>query len=228
LLGVATNGCCEKQFYHTAMVKRYIVRAALNQHAEGNDSWIRWRTVIIWIIIPVLLSIGYGYGITSQRQLDQLIPEISSWPRFILLALGIITLLSATFSWTSSRATNKEQGVAVFIYPLGIQLATVVYDVDQQQQHLVSGPQSFLDVKPGPFFPRDQIIDCIVNEVILAHKVISVVVFRVRQRTESRTIGVSHTHTHAFIKLVHAFPGADMTYVECLAIRHEIMKELKS
>jgi hypothetical protein len=86
------------------------------------------------------------------------------------------------------KKANLERTVTM--YPLGVQL---------------SGPTG-----TPRFLPRDVVVDCVVTEVILAHKVISVVIFRVKGRNGTT-------------ELVDAFPGMDMTYVECLTVRSKIM-----
>jgi hypothetical protein len=98
-------------------------------------------------------------------------------------------------SQTSSVTVNEAK---VVVYPLGVQLST--------------------SSRKPIFLMRDDIVDCIVNEVILAHKVISIILFRVR-------LGSSSTNN---TKLVLAFPGInDMTYRDCLQIRNDIMEELR-
>jgi hypothetical protein len=58
------------------------------------------------------------------------------------------------------------------------------------------------------FLPRQSILDCIVHEIILGHCVISVVLLRVQTETAYR--------------LVQVFPGVELTYNECLALRGQI------
>ncbi|KAL7567726.1 hypothetical protein ACA910_012060 [Epithemia clementina (nom. ined.)] len=60
------------------------------------------------------------------------------------------------------------------------------------------------------FVPRDEILDCVVNEQLLAHRVRNCLLLRLKNRR----------------RLVEPFPTLDLTYMECLKVRNEIMQGL--
>lgn len=118
-----------------------------------------------------------------------------------LFAMSAILVLLLTFLLFGISPKRDEEGVAVSMYPLGVQLATVWV-----KENEATGTSTR---KPRAFIPRDQIVDCVVTEVIWAHKVQSVVVFRVES-------------CQGKIQLISAFPGVEMTYRECLQARSQI------
>jgi hypothetical protein len=119
-------------------------------------------------------------------------------------------ILLMIFLMVARRTKETDTRVAVVdIYPIGVQLVMTTTTA--------SGPTLTATGKEPLFLPRDEIVDCIVNEHILAHRVESVVLLRVRRRRSDHS---------SPIQLVQAFPGTEMTYVECLAARSEIMKNL--
>lgn len=63
---------------------------------------------------------------------------------------------------------------------------------------------------PPIFLFKDNILDCVVNEQILACRVRNRVVFRLKDSQQ-----------------VEAFPGIDLPYMECLRLRHEIMTAMR-
>jgi GPI-GlcNAc transferase complex, PIG-H component len=112
-----------------------------------------------------------------------------------------------------SPKTASEPIAVVSVYPgLGVQLSHEVCD-----DKFTTTPQ------PGKnrlFIPRDKIVDCIVYEVILSHKVTNVLAFRVL------TSLFSSETNEKDLKLVPAFPGTEMTYQECFYMRKQILQVL--
>lgn len=106
-----------------------------------------------------------------------------------------------------------QRDIVVEIYPLGIQIETITQD------RSTIPPSQRRTVGKAIFLPREVVVDCVVNEVVLGHKVLSQLLFRVR--CSSLKEGLADT-----VRLVQAFPGVEMTYVECLAMRAEINKFL--
>ena len=88
------------------------------------------------------------------------------------------------------------------MYHIGVQLATVWVSTDSDN--------SVVQECNPRFIPRDQIIDCIVTEVILAHRIQTTVVFRLQKKQND------------LMQLVNAFPGVDLNYSECAIIRSQI------
>jgi hypothetical protein len=88
-------------------------------------------------------------------------------------------------------------------------------------------------VRPPLFIPRDVILDVIVNEVILAHKVVSVVLFRILKtdavqgiRDADERPPISTLMKKGYIHLVPAFPGVQMSFAECYNMRKELSAAL--
>lgn len=63
--------------------------------------------------------------------------------------------------------------------------------------------------------PRDQIIDCIVNEVILYHRGVNILVLRITIQNN-----IDNNTNNNTIQLLELFPGI------CIHIRNKIMKEI--
>jgi hypothetical protein len=126
------------------------------------------------------------------------------WPDTSVFSLIIVLALSCYILATNCASNGNDMEVAVVVYPLGI-----------QQVIRRKGEPSNLERAPY-FIPRDRIVDCVVNERILAHKVESVVLLRLREEEAQVTEGG--------FTLVKAFPsGAHMSYTDCLSRRSEIM-----
>jgi hypothetical protein len=89
----------------------------------------------------------------------------------------------------------KLREASVTVFPLGLQLVT-----------------SYSNKQPTLLL-HQEIVDCIVNEVILAHKVINVILFRCYDAKGN-------------IKLVQAFPGMQLNYRDCLRIRSDLQEAL--
>jgi len=135
----------------------------------------------------------------------------------------------------------------VTIYPsLGAQLSTEVGPMRKQQPFAATtnqtDPSSISHPPKSPpqqqwvvcqqhlqFLPRDQIVDCIVYEVILSHKVKNVVAFCL-QNAPIAVLNCDNNHSSSNEEQQHrlapAFPMADLTYQECLFLRGEILGAL--
>jgi len=145
-------------------------------------------------------------------------PDNSNMAFLFSIAACILVFYAVRFfvwvvtSMFSSGNAEHKKGVAVMLYPIGVQLTTVYFlngDQGEAAEQIVQ--------ENACFIPRDQIIDSVVTEVVLAHKVRSVIVFRLRHSHRS-----DNPNQHAAIQLREAFPGVDLTYNECLAIRSQI------
>ena len=118
----------------------------------------------------------------------------------VLTTTATAILLGWMLFWLDSKKSQNDSVAAVTIYPLlGVQLSQGIMASTLQESGQL-------------FLPRDTIADCIVYEVILSHKVLNVVAFRLKATSGD--------------KLIPAFPGTDMTYEECFYMRQEIRKSL--
>ena len=136
-----------------------------------------------------------------------------AWEWISVGCLAVITLI--LLHRIIKGREEKTCQVTATVYPVGVQLARM-----QRQR----------PVGPPLLIPRDLILDVIVNEVILAHKVVSVVVFRVlkkdaisTQSTKDATKpSMSSLLRQGCIHLVPAFPGVEMSFADCQRMRREL------
>lgn len=169
--------------------------------------------------ITIMISVGGPFLAAIAATISRFSSEDYQWA--IITLLFLVILFVTTFRRKKPDATSQ---VAVTVYPMGVQLARL---------------ESDRPVKPPLFIPRDIILDVIVNEMILAHKVVSVVLFRVWKRDETTQQAttskqerseppgcISSLLKEGRIHLVPAFPGVEMSYRECLMMRREISVSL--
>jgi hypothetical protein len=119
-----------------------------------------------------------------------------------IFTAGAILALVATLAWTIS-SISKKTAVAVYVYPLGVQMQTTHTNENSKL------------IGKATFIPKDQVIDCVVVERILAYRVCSELLFRVKRR------GKGH-------RLLLAFPGVDLSYKECLCLRLQIAQAMQT
>jgi len=135
------------------------------------------------------------------------------WKVVVFICLFILLLFHR---FRKQRAATTCEAI-ITVYPVGVQLAR------RSKGRLL---------QPPLFIPRDVILDVIVNEVILAHKVVSIVLFRVLKQNElqeSRDLAkppVSSLLKEGRIHLVPAFPGVEMSFSECHVMRRELSSSL--
>lgn len=121
-------------------------------------------------------------------------------------------LAAVTFVLLNRQRGNACQ-VTVTVYPTGVQLATTHQN------------------RPPLFLPRDQILDVICTECILAHKVISVVLFRVLKGGTNDPYNrppIASLLKEGRIHLVPAFDGVEMSFEECQKVRRKLSAFLGS
>lgn len=209
------------------MVKQFIV--STDRRKTRQDRFPKGRlfcdSLFYWILIPALILIAAQVGLQKVTSFDDLVGYVNLNERhdyritntLLVSCLFIIIIVSLRVQ------PKQERGAALFIYPFGIQLASVYFGSSVEDNS-----HGFHTIKHGSFLPRDEIIDCVVNEVILAHKVVSVILFRLK-----KSISCSHSdrcensnHARCDALLVEAFPGIEMSYNKCLILRQQIMKEI--
>lgn len=209
------------------MLKQFIVCAGRGKTRQERFSKGRLFSDILfhWILIPALILIAAQVGLQKAASFNDLVGFININGRhdyriantLLVSCLFILILISRRIQ------PKQERGSALFIYPFGIQLASVYFGSSEKD---IS--RCFHTIKHGSFLPRDEIIDCVVNEVILAHKVVSVVLFRLKKPICCSHSDKCENANHAICDalLVEAFPGIEMSYNECLVLRQRIMKAI--
>mmetsp|Transcript_41888 Transcript_41888/g.58889 ORF Transcript_41888/g.58889 Transcript_41888/m.58889 type:complete len:174 (+) Transcript_41888:19-540(+) len=149
------------------------------------------------VIPPVLATLC-----VVEQPLD---PE--TWLQ-IVAPIFFIFFLVLHFSPIDKEVLEKT----VSITPIGVQLST-----SRNRQ-----------IQPGKkrFFSREDIVDMVVTEVILSHKVVSVLMFRLAKEARSGR-SVQELMDAGKIELQVAFPGVEMKYKQCMDMRTEIIERLK-
>lgn len=76
--------------------------------------------------------------------------------------------------------------------------------------------------------PRNVVIDVVVNEVILSHKVVSVVILRLLKsaKTKEARQPIQTLLQDDKVRLEVAFPGVELSYMDCIRMRWEISQAL--
>jgi GPI-GlcNAc transferase complex, PIG-H component len=145
---------------------------------------------------------------------------ITFWmPVLVLVAMS----LAALCGWIQSSTTKTRASTTaavLTIYPgLGAQLSTETFVNNSKDSRTCSV------VRTRRFLPRDQIVDCLVYEVVLSHKVQTVLAIRIHAGDKDDANQQPGTGKKD-LKLIPVFPGTEMTYSECLYMRQEIMNAL--
>lgn len=129
------------------------------------------------------------------------------------VACGIAVLL-----FIGIRSSHGDEGmeISLTVNPLSVQIAR------SRRGKIIGYPVLIC---------RKDIVDIVVSELVLSHKVVSVVVLRIKAprhtgQDRSREIPVSTLLKQGNLKLQVAFPGVEMSYMECMAMRQEICKAL--
>ena len=120
---------------------------------------------------------------------------------FSYLAIVSATAIAIALSgaWNIFRR-SKTKEATVLIFPFAIQLcSTNTTKPTSHQAHTL--------------ILRQDVIDCIVNEVILAHKIVSVILFRIRDNKGA-------------VQLMQAFPGIELHYRDALRIQSDMVRAL--
>jgi hypothetical protein len=186
--------------FKVAMIAFFVIAVAKMQHTEYG-----FMQILLWSsdATPQMEQDGVFYGI--QRP--------------VLLTIVIIAILGITLNYTT---TKSDKGIAIMMYAWGIQLSNVVV-TDR-----IDGTTHYHPLNPR-FIPRDVILDCIVTEVVLAHKVQSMVALRTKNYHHSPSGNSPHCphENDGPIQLVSVLPGVHLSYRECLVVRNQIMNYLQ-
>lgn len=132
----------------------------------------------------------------DANQLTKQVERRFAWTIFGALVLSAMILWN--IYWTMIR--GRFAGFAVSIDPSAVHLEYALEPVFQTVKY-----------QSRQVVPRGEIVDCVVTEIILVHKVENAVILR-RQKTKPA---------------IDVFPWTNLTYSECLHIRDEINYALK-
>ena len=195
------------------MVDRIVVLAKSD---DASSTGSTRRLLALWIAAPIVLAYLLGIHEVMTKAMKYPFETLQSTATGItVLAALCLLVLSALRSSVSSQL-KLSRGVSVSMYHIGVQLATVWVSKDSDN--------SIVQECNPRFIPRDQIIDCVVTEVVLAHRIQSVVVLRLQKNINGQAaIKASSRHRQDdSIQLVNAFSGVDLNYSECAVIRSRI------
>jgi len=190
------------------MVHRILIRES-QAVKLGHSRFFGYSTIGL---VPLLIALSLNRYWGKFESLAETVMSTTA-ENLTPVSAVVLVVLSLLISLRSRGSKNDRcRGIAVMIYPIGVQLTEVSMkdDDDIGSNYLQENPR---------FIPRDQIVDCVVTEVVLAHRVQSVVVFRVSTSKDR--------HSGSF-QLINAFPGVNLTYRECLSVRGQIMDCLRN
>lgn len=182
---------------------------------------------LLIVVCGVLLAAGVDSAYCRHYLLQlwhtQFKPEESHGAQVEIFTKSATALvLGGILLWFSSRkkATADESLAVVTVYPsMGVQLSEISSTVSKESNGKAKR-------STGLFLPRDKIVDCIVYEVILSHKVKNEVAFRIQQPAEETKEGSQSTIQDQDLRLISAFPNTEMTYEECLYMRRHMLGAL--
>jgi hypothetical protein len=186
------------------MAKKFIVDAP---HGEPTVTALSSSSIMFTIVVvPIIVAV-----ITTQYV---------NGTHFIASSVGVAGVAALLFIGIIRRGSRGEGlEITLTVNPLSVQIA-------RSRRGTIIG-------YPILIFRKD-IVDVVVNELVLSHKVVSVVVLRIKSpgharyagQDRNRDIPVSTLLKQGNVKLQVAFPGVEMSYMECMAMRHEICKAL--
>jgi hypothetical protein len=193
------------------MVRRFIVRSEdispatsrLVNHVISTDRW------------SAMITVAGFLGAT----LFSLLPPSDERPfgHYKTLAFLVMAGFGVVYAHCIGNVdqTSALHECVVSIFPIGIQIECVVRSSLSRK----TDDEHRTRRRKPIFVPRETVIDCVVSEVVHSHKVGSKVLFRIG-------VGPKFHQSDVYVHLVEAFPGVEMTYEECLAMRAEINRYL--
>lgn len=178
------------------MTKKFVVSAS-------KASLSRTSLQGLAVTVPVLSAVIATQSFEDQRLL-------------VLLSVAGLVVLVGIFLQCGK---SEELEAIVSVNDLSVQFST------HRNEKLVGYPV---------LISRQEILDIVVNEVILSHKVVSVLVFRVlklgmvgKEVMDAAKVQPMHSLLKENkVRLQVAFPGVEMSYMECMIMRREISQTL--
>lgn len=187
------------------MAKKFIVDVKHGRPKRTLVGSSRMSSILVMSsCMAVIITTQY---LKDKRFIASLITAVAGGVA-VLLFIGII----------SSRGDEGLE-ISLTVNPLSVQIAT------SRRGKRIGYPVLIC---------RKDIVDIVVNELVLSHKVVSVVVLRIKAsghtgfalQDRNREIPVPTLLKQGNLRLQVAFPGVEMSYRECMAMRQEICKAL--
>ena len=218
--------------------RRRLAVCISSDDGRGGVSTNRFLLVVVLVLAASLWNSEAVIDLAQSTSLHQALAWI--WMKCVdpesipdnLVTIAVQTLIGlvlGTFLLSSllGSTTSTSKLAVATIYPaLGVQLSTELHTVTNKDKEEIQETSKNYKILGNPvFLPRDQIVDCIVYEVILSHKVVTVVAFRIQSET-GKDNNLESTGMDSEVRLIPAFPGTEMTYRECLSMRREILQTL--
>jgi hypothetical protein len=192
------------------MVHRFIVRSEVISPASPQlvnhvSSGGRWTAMIA-------VAVFAGATLFSLQ-----LPNVGS-PRDGFNTLAVLTMtgfgVACVLYMVNDDQCSTLHECVVSIYPIGIQIECFVLSSRSGQADV-----QMIGHREPIFFPRETVIDCVVSEVVHSHRVSSNLLFRIGEWPK-------FSRSEVYVHLVEAFPGVELTVVECLAMRAEMNRYL--
>ena len=169
-------------------------------------------TTALSIACMVVVSSFIHYCTTSMTIQKVMSPQEEVyngwWTTACCCCVMILVPLSLLFIMAGSKY-GHECEYTLCIFPMGVQVSMLQPAPAPNANNNNNTPPVALP-RVTTFLSRYDILDCVVNEQILAHRVRNCLLFRLRNLHE----------------LVEPFPQLDLTYRECLSLRKSIMAAL--
>mmetsp|Transcript_14461 Transcript_14461/g.21306 ORF Transcript_14461/g.21306 Transcript_14461/m.21306 type:complete len:193 (-) Transcript_14461:847-1425(-) len=187
------------------MLRTFTVAATRSQRSQ-----LPWLSILF--VLPCIALDRHAANFLREIYKDQ--------PSLVIFSFGIIIILSGLLMARCSGETRERFEVSVFICELSVQISTSCNG----------------KVKGEPIMiPKKSILDVVVEEIILSHKVVSVLIFRLQKCTDGDNLdglttpdSIQKLLAEDKVQLQVAFPGVELSYQQCLDLRFEMMKSLGS
>jgi len=191
------------------LCRRLAVRTSSGNH--------RGSAVIVLLLAFIVMIIIHRYSTSLYNDFSDETKYISMV--FATAIFGLALWKNLFSSWTQD-STSTQLSVLTIFPALGVQIS-----IEEEGNTINSSSSSSSSNKQlgnPTFLPRDQIVDCLVYEVILSYKVVTVVAFSV----QDPNVGSPCLPDSLPTKLIPVFPNTEMTYQECVYMRREILQTL--
>lgn len=180
------------------MAKTFVVHAS-----SAQSGWRSGSRFFVQLLLPICLAILITSFLHSRTQMSSVVIVVG-----FALFFGII-----------HRSGYGEEGLEVAL------------TVNHESVH-ISKSQKGKQLGNSVLIQRKDILDVVVNEVVLSHKVVSVIVLRCLKSSGHDGTGAPKVPPfqtllrESDVTLQLAFPGVEMSYMQCLTMRKEMCRAL--
>lgn len=149
----------------------------------------------------------------------------------LLVSWGVAVVFARTHHWSLLMASTSLSllVVGMLLQRRRQEKVEVSVSINEATVRLTAKRNEKLFGNPL-VIPRRDILDVVVNEVILAHRVVTVLVFRVRKGSDDDKTyedNVQILLSQDRVRLVPVFPAIELTFRECHTLRRNITTALE-